>query len=115
MTTLSGIRLSKQAQSNKVNTNATVTGASTIDLSISQFQKLTITGNTTFTFSNATASKYNILILELVNGGNFTITWPGTIAWNGGTAPTLNASGTDVIVLISSDGTNWKAIRSWRT
>ena len=30
--------------------------------------------------------------------------WPGTVDWAGGTAPTLTASGLDILVFVTTDG-----------
>ena len=46
--------------------------------------------------------------LKLVNGGAFAQTWPASVDWPAATAPTLTASGTDVLVFITCDGgTTW--------
>jgi hypothetical protein len=47
-------------------------------------------------------------VLELTNGGAFAITWPGSVDWPGGVAPTLTASGKDQLVFTTRDaGTTW--------
>lgn len=114
MTSISNVFQNQKAQANKVLTNATVTGSLALDLSVNQFQQAKITGNTTISFSNASTTTYNIFVLELINAGSFTITWPGSMVWSGAVAPTLSTSGKDIITLLSSDGVNWKASRSWR-
>lgn len=115
MANLLTIKQNNRSQKNKINSTPSATGAVSLNLSNGQFLKLTITGNTTFSFANALTNRYNILVLELVNAGNYTITWPGSIVWSGAVAPTLSTNGVDIISLISSDGANWKATRSWRT
>ena len=55
---------------------------------------LTTSGNTTFTFSNppATGTAY-AFILKLTAGGIHTITYPTSVRWPSGVAPTVPASG----------------------
>jgi len=71
------------------------------------FTYATIAGNTTFSFNPAvwgsTGDVY-MISLHLTNGGAFTITWPGSVVWDGAVAPTLKSSGTDIIVLWTRDG-----------
>jgi hypothetical protein len=85
------------------------TGAKTIDLTLGNSVTATTTGATTWTFSNPTASDELCgFSLKLVNGGSATQTWPTTVDWPAATAPTLTASGTDVLVFTTVDGgTTW--------
>jgi len=85
------------------------TGAKTIDLTAGNSVTATTTGATTWTFSNPTASdKLCSFSIKLVNGGAFAQTWPASVDWPAATAPTLTASGTDVLVFITCDGgTTW--------
>lgn len=89
-------------------------GARTIDLTAGNFVSATVAGATTFTFSNPLASPNACgFVLELTNGGSATVTWPASVRWPGGTAPTLTASGVDVLVFITDDGgTNWRGLAS---
>lgn len=51
--------------------------------------------------------KYYILdtnILIITNGGAATVTWPTSVKWASGTAPTLTASGVDVLTFLTPDG-----------
>ncbi|MDB4261331.1 hypothetical protein N9878_00550 [bacterium] len=43
------------------------------------------------------------LALEVINGGAYSIVWPTSVDWVGGTAPTLTASGTDQLIFRSRD------------
>jgi len=49
------------------------------------------------------------LTFKLTNGGAFTLTWPGSVEWPGGTEPTWTASGVDVISFFF-DGTTYFAM-----
>ena len=49
--------------------------------------------------------------MQLTNGGAYTITWPSSIKWSGGTAPKFTASGIDIVVLTTNDaGATWYGI-----
>jgi hypothetical protein len=102
-------------------TNKTITGlmetrvalpANNIDLSTGNYFSKTITAATTFTVSNVPASGVAAsFLLDLTNGGAFTITWFATIKWAGGLAPTLKATGRDVLAFYTHDGgTTWTGL-----
>lgn len=90
------------------------TTTQTIDYSAGQNQRIAVTGAHTIATSNwPAAGKLGTLLLELVNGAAFTVTWP-TIYWvkadgsftttfasNG---VTLQTAGTDYILLWTRDG-----------
>jgi hypothetical protein len=86
-----------------------VTGATSIDLTDGNSVTATVTGAVTWTFSNPTASDEMCgFSLKLVNGGSAAQTWPASVDWPSATAPTLTASGTDVLVFFTVDGgTTW--------
>ena len=86
-----------------------VTGAKTIDLTLGNSVTAKTTGATTWTFSNPSASDELCgFSIKLINGGSATQTWPTTVDWPAATAPTLTASGTDVLVFIPcGGGTIW--------
>jgi hypothetical protein len=86
-----------------------VTGATSIDLTDGNSVTATVTGAVTWTFSNPTASDELCgFTLKLVDGGSAAQTWPASVDWPSATAPTLTASGTDVLVFITCDGgTTW--------
>jgi hypothetical protein len=82
--------------------------AYTIDLAGGSVQILTLTGNCTFTFPTATAGKSFILLLKQDGTGGRTVTWPASVEWPGGTAPTITstASKMDKLVFTAADS-NW--------
>ncbi len=86
-----------------INTNTT------IDWSAGSYVTATIGGALTFTFSNpAPTGKACVAYLQLTNGGSAVITWPVSVTWSGGTAPTLRASGVDLLRFYTQDnGTTW--------
>ena len=81
-------------------------GSQTIDLALGNNVVATVdTSETTFVFSNPTASDELCgFTLFLTNGGSQTVNWPGSVDWAGGTAPTLTTSGLDILVFITTDG-----------
>jgi hypothetical protein len=82
------------------------TGATrTLDLSVANFFSATLDQACTFTFSNPPASgDFGTFVLELTNGGAFAITYPASVDFVGGVAPTLTASGVDQLVFTTRDG-----------
>jgi hypothetical protein len=87
---------------------ANTSTAYTIDLANGSVQILTLTGNCTFTFPTATAGKSFMLMLKQDATGSRTATWPASVKWPGGTAPTITstASKGDKFVF-TCDGTYW--------
>lgn len=92
-------------------TNAT--GATTLNLNNGNVFSVALTGNATFSVSNATAGKacsFTLYLKQDATGGR-TVTWPAGTKWSGG-APTLSAAAgaVDIFVLETIDnGTNWYA------
>ena len=86
-------------------------GSDTIDLTSGNVVSATVsTGSQTFVFSNPTASANSCsFTLILTNGqSQGAVTWPGSVDWAGGTAPTLTASGVDILVFTTvNGGTLW--------
>ena len=82
------------------------TGATaTIDMEVANFFSATLDQACTFTFSNPPASgDFGAFVLELTNGGAFVITYPASVDFVGGVAPTLTASGVDQLVFTTRDG-----------
>jgi hypothetical protein len=97
-----------------------VSATTTLDLTEGNFFTVLAGGSTTYVFANPPVSSANGpaaggFVLELQNGGAATVTWPSTVDWPGGTAPTLTTSGYDVIVCITDDGgTNWRCVQSMK-
>jgi len=106
---ISGYTLAKTSLAN-------VSATTTLDLANSNFFSAQVSGSSTFVFANAPANTLAAgLILELTNGGNFTVTWPSYVKWPFGNAPTLTTGGTDLLVFITDDnGTNWRGVQSIR-
>jgi hypothetical protein len=88
-----------------------VSGSTTVNLELGNYASATAVGAVTWTFANPpTGARAGSLILELTNGGAYTQYWPASVRWPAGSAPTLTASGVDVLVFITDDaGSNWRA------
>ena len=79
----------------------------TINAAASGVFYLTMSGNTTFTFTG-TSSNWGIGFTLYLTGNGGTVTWPASVDWAGGTAPDAPANGeTDVYVFHTRDGSNW--------
>jgi hypothetical protein len=87
---------------------ANTTTAYTISLTSGTVQILTLTGSCTFTFPTATAGKSFMLLLKQDATGSRTATWPASVRWPGGTAPTITATaGKGDKFVFTADGTYW--------
>ena len=86
-------------------------GNKAIDVSKGAYITCTITGNTTFSFTGVPQTGATVVVMQLTNGGAYTITWPSSIKWTGGKAPKFTASGIDIVVLTTNDaGATWYGI-----
>lgn len=88
----------------------------TFDITNANYFTATVDQASTFTFSNPTASgDACVFYIELTNGGAFTITWPGAVSWDAAAAPTLQASGVDVLAFVTTDGgTTYRGFPVWQ-
>ena len=83
-------------------------GASkTIDWNNGKYQVITLTADTvTISFTDPSPGVGSVQLRIVQDGtGSRTITWPGTVLWSGGTAPTLTttASAEDIVTLFYND------------
>ena len=96
--------------SETVNILGNISGATTFDLTLGNVISATATANSTITVTNIPATGQCASIsLIATNFGAYTITWMSGIVWlESGSAPTLQASGTDVLVFFTiNNGTTW--------
>lgn len=92
-----------------VRQNIVAVAALDIDCSAGNFFTKTINANSTFTFSNVPSSRAFAFTLELTHTSG-TVTWPTTVRWPGGTAPTLTTSRVHLFTFVTDDGgSNWRA------
>ena len=76
----------------------------TLDLSTGNTFSFTTSGATTVSFTNPPASGLAIgFTLEVINTGGYTLTWPSSVKWHGGTAPTATYT-KDFYSFITTDG-----------
>jgi len=85
----------------------------TFDLTVANDFTATLDQASTFTFSNPVASgSTSYLSITITNGGAFVITWPLSVDWPSGTAPTLTAAGVDILTFKTTNGgTIWLAAK----
>lgn len=86
--------------------------ANNFDLNTANYFTKTISTTTTFTVSNVPSAGTAIgFILDATNAGSSSITWFSGVKWAGGTAPTLTASGRDILGFFTHDaGTTWNGL-----
>lgn len=88
--------------------NGNSSTADTIDWTLSNKQKSTLTGNCTFTFTAPPGPCSLILKLVQDGTGSRTVTWPAAVHWSGGTAPTLTTTASKVdIISFYYDGSTY--------
>ena len=88
--------------------------AAEIDLALGNYFTKSSVGTLTLTLTNEAATgSVSAFVLELANGASpavtFTFNAGSTVTWAAATAPTLTASGTDVLAFFTHDGgTTWR-------
>jgi hypothetical protein len=81
-----------------------VTGNTNIDCNFSVFTA-TAVGNTIFKATNVSVSgTVSPVVIQLTNGGAFSITWPTGTKWPSATPPSLTVSGIDQIEIFTLNG-----------
>ena len=86
-----------------------LTGATpSISLSSGGAFSLTLSGNTTVSFTGAPstgATGFSLSLTQDAGGSGYTVTWPASVKWPGGTAPELTATAdkTDAFIFTTSD------------
>lgn len=97
----------KQACFNGVYDDGNSSTADTIDWTNGSIHKSSLTGNVTYTFTAPTGVS-RLTLLIYTGGSAYTVTWPASVKWTGGTAPTITtaASKVDICTFIY-DGTNY--------
>jgi hypothetical protein len=97
-------RTQSDAYSYTVSSLGTASGTSTVTMNLSSASEFTLTisasSTTTFAFTNTLGTNQGqVVYLRIVNGGasGAVLTWPTGTLFAAGTAPTLSASGTDLL------------------
>lgn len=83
--------------------NVQALGALDIDWSLAEFQTKSISTDSTFTFSNITASKAQVVLLRLTISSGAVPTWPAAVMWPSGTEPVFG-NGTHLVGFVTFDG-----------
>lgn len=90
---------------------ATTAASTTLDWNNGNVQYLSLAASiTTLTLSNPQTGSTYLLEIKQGGSGSYTIAWPASVVWAGGTAPTLTTTvgRTDMIALYYN-GTNYAA------
>lgn len=95
-----------------LSTVAAAGATETLDLGSGNVHDVTLDANCTLTFTGTAASAACsfTLILRQGGSGSYTVTWPASVDWPGGTAPTLSTAvgRVDVFSFLTVDnGTTW--------
>jgi hypothetical protein len=88
---------------------STPTSTITLDLANGSVQIITLGGNVTYTFPTPVAGKSFTLVQKQDGTGSRTVTWPASVKWPAGTAPTVTstASKADKFVFTAIDSSSW--------
>ena len=89
--------------------NISAMGANSVDCSAGNYFTKTITGATTFTFTNVPTGVAYTFTMEVTLNGSNAITWPTSVKWPADTAPSITDGKTQLFVFITDDGgTRWR-------
>ena len=89
--------------------NISAMGANAVDCSAGNYFTKTITGATTFTFTNVPTGVAYTFTMEVTLNGSNAITWPASVKWPADTPPTITDGKTQLFVFITDDGgTRWR-------
>ena len=88
-----------------------ISGATDIDLSLSDVFSATIAGATTFSFTNTPSGTWLTGFIVFLTNGGTNVTWPASVDWPSGAEPSLQASGVDILGFMTIDsGTTWHGV-----
>ena len=89
--------------------NISAMGANAVDCSAGNYFTKTITGATTFTFTNVPTCVAYTFTMEVTLNGSNAITWPASVKWPADTAPSITDGKTQLFVFLTDDGgTRWR-------
>ena len=85
------------------------TTSNTVNVALANYFISTPAGTSTWIFTGAPVSRDSSFVLQLANGGNYTVTWPSSVRWPANTAPTLSTNGVDILIFSTvNTGTTWR-------
>ena len=89
--------------------NISAMGTNAVDCSAGNYFTKTITGATTFTFTNVPSGVAYTFTMEVTLNGSNAITWPAAVKWPADTPPAITDGKTQLFVFITDDGgTRWR-------
>ena len=89
--------------------NISAMGANAVDCSAGNYFTKTISGATTFTFTNVPTGVAYTFTMEVTLNGSNAITWPATVKWPADTPPAVTDGKTQLFVFLTDDGgTRWR-------
>jgi len=85
------------------------TTSNTVNVALANYFVCTPAGTTTFVFTGAPVSRDSSFVIELTNGGTYTVSFPSSVRWPANTAPTLTSSGKDLLIFSTANtGSTWR-------
>ena len=85
------------------------TTSNTVNVALANYFISTPAGTSTWIFTGAPVSRDSSFVLQLANGGSYTVTWPSSVRWPANTAPTLSTNGVDILIFSTvNTGTTWR-------
>ena len=85
------------------------TTSNTVNVALANYFISTPAGTSTWIFTGVPVSRDSSFVLQLANGGSYTVTWPASVKWPSNTAPTLSTSGVDILIFSTvNTGTTWR-------
>ena len=89
--------------------NIVAVSGTAVDCYTGSYFTKTITGATTFTFTNVPSGVAYAFTFEVTLNGSNAITWPSSVKWPADTAPAITDGKTQVFVFLTDDGgTRWR-------
>ena len=85
------------------------TTSNTINVALANYFVHSPAGTTTYVFEGTPTARDTSFVIELTNGGAYTINWPAAVRWPANTAPTLTSSGKDLVIFSTANtGSTWR-------
>jgi len=85
------------------------TSSNTVNVALANYFISTPAGTSTWIFTGVPTSRDSSFVLQMANGGSYTVTWPSSVRWPANTAPTLSTSGVDILIFSTvNTGTTWR-------
>jgi len=99
-------------------TISSASGTTNLDLSQANTFRVEAVDNLTFTFSNVTSTpggnSLTVYVVESDGAGPYTLSWPSSVVWNGGSAvgEVSQNSNVEISLLTDDGGTEWRGRKS---